>query len=374
MAQLNISNVINISVSQPGAGLGYYNTSNIAIFTDDTAGSGFGSAGYKIYLSPDEVSTDFGSSSDTYKMALAVFSQKPNILAGGGYLVVITLNSAETLDHAVTRTKDLVQYFGVMCTNIQSSADMLATGAVIQTLNKMAFFVTNVSADIASVLGLLKSNNYTQSRALFYGSATAVDALVMMASYASRALSVDFNGSNTTATMHLKDLVGVSADPSMTQTILNTCNTNGVDVYASIQGVSKTLTSGANGFFDDIYNLQWLTGALQVAGFNALAQTGTKIPQTENGMNILKGAYRKVLEQSVSNQYCAPGEWNSPVTFGNQADLVANIAQRGYYIYSSPVASQLPSVRASRQAPLIQIALKVAGAIHSSTVIVTVNA
>ncbi len=196
----------------------------------------------------------------------------------------------------------------------------------------------------------------------------------MQASYAGRALSVNFSGSNTTTTMALKDLTGVQPDPSMTQTLYNKAKAAGADIYVSFQGVPKVQCFGANSFFDQVYNLRWFVGALQVAGFNFLAQSSTKVPQTEAGMDGLKGAYRAVCEQAISNQYGAPGTWSSPTTFGNQADLYANIAQRGYYIYSLPVAQQLQVDREARIAPLVQIALKEAGAIQSSTVIVNVNA
>lgn len=461
--QLPLTNVINISVSAAQTGVGQYNTSNIGLFSREAfAPSSFGSLGYKIYLDPTEVATDFGTGSNTYAMALAIFSQQPNILQGGGYLVIIPyslavqaysfavtpvsgayelsyngqstasiaynaiasvvqsdlqaltglsavtvtgsytagfvitmtgvtnplpisvtanttaetviIGSTETLDVAIARTANLVQYFGILSAEVQIQSIELAAAAVVQALNKIVFFVSNNTADFqpGGMLDMLRSGDFTKSRGLFYGG-TVAQALVMMASYAAVGLSVNFNGSDTTITMHLKDLAGVQPDPVMTQTFLNQCQTAGVDVYISLQGAAKVFTSGANGFFDDVYNLQWLVGALQVAGFNYLAQTNTKIPQTEGGMTGLKNAYRQVCEQSVTNQYAAPGSWTSPTTFGNQADLYLNVAQRGYYIYSQPVSQQLPSVRSTRAAPLIQIALKTAGAIHSSSVIVNVN-
>lgn len=470
--QLALTNIVNISVSQAQAGVGDYNTSNLAIFTPEPFDSGsFGALGYKQYTGPTEVGEDFGTDSQTYAMANAIFSQKPNILQGNGQLVIIpfveaiqhlalsgvpasgsfTLNGSasiawndpastiqtkfravagfeqvvvtgslasqslnvdmkgiygpvslltvagsglstsapaaititptttqvgETYAAAITRTADLVQYFGLMGSLVFSQADMLAAAAVIQALNKIGAFVSNTAADVApaGMLDLLRSGGFTQSRGLYYGSDGDSDALDMMSAYMGRALSVNFGGSNTTLTMHLKDLSTIIPDPSMTQTLLNQCQAAGVDVYASFQGVAKTFCSGLNSFFDQVYNVQWLVGALQVAGFNFLAQSATKVPQTENGMDGLKAAYRSVLEQAVTNQYCAPGTWNSSTTFGNQADFYANISQRGYYIYSLPVAKQLQAARAARQAPLVQIAVKEAGAIHSSTVIVYVNA
>jgi hypothetical protein len=374
--QLELSNVINISISQAQAGVNAYNTSNLALFTDETPADSFGDDGYKIYLEPTEVGVDFGTDSTTFAMANAVFSQQPNILNADGALIIIPFIVSETLATAITRTKGLVQYFGLMSTIIESQVDMLAAAAVVQPLNKIAFFVQKASTavDTGGALDLLRTGGFYKSRGLFYGDSVSKNALVMQASYAGRALSVNFSGSNTTLTMHLKDLTGVQPDPTMTQTLLNKCTAAGADVYCSLQGVPKVFTSGANKYFDQVYNLLWFVGELQVEGFNFLAQSGTKIPQTEGGMDGLKSAYRNVCVQGVTNQYMAPGKWTSPTTFGNQEDLYSNIGQYGYYIYSVPVAQQLPADRAARKAPLVQIAVKEAGAIQSSDVIVNVNA
>lgn len=582
MSQLALTNVISISVSQGNPGIGNYNTSNVALFTDDvpvnsvetlslsgvaasgafvlnfgalatasinyndtvdaiqakinalagysqvvvsgsiasklltltwpaslgalplvtvtsdtlqTAGSiaititaaisasgwSGGSLGYAAYLTPTQVGLDFGTNSKTFKMANAIFSQQPNILIGGGQLIIIllqvsqqtltlsgvpasgtfevtyngnssaainwndspatiqskvqavpglsqaviagdllnqsitvilngvygvapaitaSLNSLQTsvpaaititptipvagekLDAAITRTVGLVQYFGILVNEsvgtaqVVPAADVTAAAAVVLPLVKMLFLVTNSQTDLTATTGLVAANSVagnTNTRINYYGDVTVANALVFLASYIGFGLSVNFSGSNTTTTLHLKQLLGVSPDPTMTQTILDLAQAAGADCYVSLQGVSAIFCSSANLFFDQVYNRLWLTGALQVAGFNYLAQSNTKIPQTEAGMDGLKGAYRAILEQAVVNQYCAPGSWNSSTTFGNQQDLIANVSQRGYYIYSVPVAQQSQTNRAARQAPLVQIALKEAGAIHSSSVIVTVN-
>ena len=482
---LELTNVVTISVSQAQAGVGAYNTSNLAIFSRETPGGGFGSLGYKIYLDPSEVIIDFGSSSVTAQMAVSVFSQQPNILAGEGYLVVIPLladepavtavqlvtfssvpasgsyvlnygasptaainwddnaaavqsklravsglgsvtvtgnttsgfqitftgvsgavanltvtsdslqdstpvdvfvtvatttvgrpaSSPEVMADALARTKDLVQYFGILVAEITDQTDLLNAAAVVQTLNKIAFWPQKLSASIApgGTLDLLRSGSLDQNRGLYYGSVDDLSCILFSSAYAGRALSTNFSGTNTTQTMHLKDLVGIQPDPSMTQTLLTEAQSAGADVYASFQGVPKVFTSGANDFFDNVYNEQAFIGALQVAGFNILAETSTKLPQTEDGVSVLKGAYRQVCEQYVANQYLAPGAWTDPTTFGNQADFLRNISERGYYIFSAPVANQLPVDRAARKAPLIQIAAKEAGAMHSSAVIIFVN-
>lgn len=376
--QLPLTNIVSISVSETPVGVSAFNTSNLALFTGESPGTGFGSLGYKLYFDPIDVAVDFGSGSVTYELALTVFSQQPNILGPGGYFVVIPFITSETLAAAITRTADLVQYFGVLSYAIESQADVLAAAAVIQALNKLAFFPQYDPATIASggTLDLLRTGLFTQSRGLFYDDSTSdgINALTFAAGYASRGLSVNFNGSNTTLTMNLKQILGQPVDPALTQTLLNLALAAGADTYPSIQGVPAVICSGKNDFFDNQQNLQWFVNALQVAGFNYLQAASTKIPQTENGMDGLKGAYRAVCEQAITNQYGAPGAWTSPTTFGNQADLYANIQQVGYYIYSQPISQQLQTARAARQAPLVQIALKTAGAVHSSAVVVNINA
>lgn len=477
MAQLPITNIITISVTQTSPGLAAYNTSNLGLFTDEAPNlMTFGTAGYANYLDPTQVGLDFGTSSRTYQMANAIFSQQPNILNGNGQLVVIlmtngidhvafsgtpasgtfefvynanptaainwndsaaviqtklravaglsqvlvtgsmattldvqlagiysplaltttantlqtsapaaitititTPTAAETIQAAITRTKDLVQYFGVIvdeALNVIGQTNLLAAAAVIQALNKIAFFVSHSSADIApgGMLDLLRTGSLTQTRGLYYGDSSDLNDVLMMAAYAGRALSTNFNGSNTTSTMHLKVLAGIQPDPTITQTLLNEAVAAGADTYISIQGVPAIYCSGQNLFFDRVYNVLWFVGALQIAGFNFLAQSATKVPQTESGMDGFKGALRTVCEQAVTNQYSAPGNWTSANTFGNPTQLIANVAQRGYYIYSGPISQQSVAARQARQAPLVQIALQEAGAIQSASIIVTVNA
>ena len=375
--QLDITNVITISLSAAQTGLGEYNVNNLAIFSGETPETSFGDLGYKIYKAPKEVGVDFGTTSITYKMALSVFSQTPNILNGNGYLVIIPFASpSETLANAINRAESLVQFFGILSTKDYDADEVSAAAAVVQTLNKILFVVSNSSADIAADGSFhdIAEAGYDKTRCLAYLSAETEDAKVMAAAYAGRALSTVFDGSNTTSTMHLKDLVGITADPTMTQTQLNLCQSCGADTYVNIAGVAKTFTSGANKFFDQVYNRCWFLGALEVAGFNALAKVSTKVPQTEPGMTILKGAYRLVCDRAVRNGYVAPGTWNSADRFGDVEAMLRNIEEVGYYIYSLPVNQQAQTEREERKAPLVQIAIKEAGAIHSSNVLVYINA
>jgi hypothetical protein len=263
-----------------------------------------------------------------------------------------------------------------MSQGITAEADLAASSDYVQTMNKILFIASGTAGIIASgelFADIFSAGNF-KTRCLLYLTGTSVDVASYLGAYVGRAMSTNFYGSNTAQTMHLKTLATVEADENITQTILNRCAQIGVDTYPSFQGIGKVFCQGKNLFFDEAYNLAWFVAAIEIAGFNALAQSSTKVPQTEQGMEYLKGAYRKICNQAVVNGFVAAGAWNSSDIFGNQEDMLRNIAEIGYYIYSQPVSEQLQSQRALRRAPVIQVAVKQAGAIHSTSVIINVNA
>lgn len=123
-------------------------------------------------------------------------------------------------------------------------------------------------------------------------------------------------------------------------------------------------------FFDTIHGTDWLQNAIQTAVFNLLYTSSTKIPQTDAGVNQILTTVSQQLEQSVLNGLVAPGVWTGP-NLGNI--VTGQTLTKGYYVYAAPISTQSVADRASRKAPLVQAAIKLAGAIHSAAVIVSVN-
>ena len=383
---IDISNVINISITSSGAAIGQPNVNTAAIFSKEVPTGWAGGVTYGVYKTASAVATDFGITSSAYAMAVNFFSQNPNCLLTGGYLLVIPLlhpSAWETVQAAILRMKDIVYFYGVLIDTELGTTDASAfalLAAYCQSVNKMFFYCSSTIADLlpGSVLDLVRQATQTNTRCFYHGNALLNGANVQQtqmfaAAYAGRALSTDFSGSRTASTMHLKQLVNILPDNTLNGTYLLQAQTAGVDVYVNLSGYSCLFTSGTNWFFDEVYNDAWLEFALQTNGFNFLAGSSTKIPQTEEGMVGLKDAYRKAAVAAIVNGVAAPGSWTSPDTFGDAASLRKNIADIGYYIYSSPVADQSSANRAARKAPLIQIAIKRAGAIHSSNVLVLIN-
>jgi hypothetical protein len=372
---LELTNVISISVTEAPVGLGAYNINNLALFTSDQFLVNTGGDVYRVYVSAAAVGDDFGTGTETYSQAVAVFSQNPNILAGGGNLIIFPLTGGgtEALGTAIARTKDLIFYCGIISTAYGTNSGWKTLADTIQGYgDKILFIPSTTYSDVAGAFTDIMEASDSNTRCLYY-STSALTARLFAAAYASRAMSVNFAGSNTAITMNLKQLATIDPDDGVTQTYYNALATAGVDAYISYAGVSSVVSNGANRYFDEVYNLVWFVSALKVAGFNALAQVSNKIPQTEPGMSLLKSAYRSVCEQAKGNGYIGPGSWTSAEWFGVQGDMNNNILERGYYIYSAPVNLQATADRTAREAPLVQIAIKEAGAIHSSSVIVNIN-
>jgi hypothetical protein len=273
----------------------------------------------------------------------------------------------ERLKDAIIRTANAVNYFGIIANKKLNDADLLEVSKLVQGLDKLIFASSNTLADITDILKDIKDAGLTHTRCLYY-SVSADDALDYMAGYASRFLSMNLDGRDKAITINLKEIVGLVADQGLDQTILDSAKENGVDVYCDF-GVPKIVSSGANKYADQIFFELALKVRLQIAGFNYLAQTQTKIPQTEKGMDGLKKAWRGVCDTFVTNGFCAPGTWTESITFGDPEDHIRNIKDQGYFIFTSPISSQSQIDRNARIAPLGQIALKSSGAIHSADIV-----
>ncbi len=275
----------------------------------------------------------------------------------------------ETLVDAIVRTEEQVNYTGVITDLEMEDAVISSTASAIQSRDMIFVHQFTSTEDLEPTTGIcsiIKNATQTKTRCLYYSDPSTAN--LVKASYAGRGFSVNFAGSNTTMTMNLETLANVVPDTKITQTIFVKAKTAGADLYGDVQSSPIVVSNGANQFFDSVYNQIWFKLALEVAGFNYLKQTNTKTPQTETGMDGLKGAYAKVCDRAITNEMFAAGnEWNGS-TFGNPEDFKRNIIDKGYYIYSQPIAQQSQVDRDARKAPLIQIAGKESGAIHSSTV------
>lgn len=306
-------------------------------------------------------------------------------LYGASYLNGATADSVdgtnavvddETLAEAIERLSKEIYFEGIITTkDVEATEYVAASNAVEAMTNRILMLPISTTSALTGVVASVANNTKTKPVMYLSGDTPAYNARLFAAAYLSRAFAVNYTGSNTTLTMNLKTLAGITADTNISESVLALCEAAGVDCYPSIEGLAKVMSYDHAGlYFDQITNQIWFVNSIQREVFNVLATTSTKIPQTDVGLEVITKAIRAVCNYGVTNGFIAPGTWNSPDTFGDIDDFYRNIEEFGYYIYHQPVAEQLQSEREERRAPLFQIAGKEAGAVHSANILVYIEA
>ena len=380
---VDISNIVNISVASGSRALGEYNVNNLMYLTVEAPINATPwTESYRVYKDAVSVGVDFGTNSDTYKNASLIFAQRPNILAGGGNLLIAPMTSTvesdvtvyETISNAMNRLSQEVYWGGLICDKAAADSEIKAAALLNEGFDSVYFVYASSATSLTSgnLLYDLSSAGYKKTKLLLY--TMDEGALAFACAYASRGMSVNFRAQNSAITMNLKDVSGLSPDTNITQTVYSACANLGVDIYTGFGGLPKVVSNSNGLYFDDIYNRIWFVVTMKVALFNSLASTSTKIPQTEQGVDKIKSRARQVCQMAVYNGFVAAGTWNGTDTFGNQEDFYRNIEDYGYFVYSAPVSSQTQEEREARIAPVIQVACKQAGAIHKIDLIVNFEA
>ncbi|HFI6081638.1 TPA: DUF3383 family protein [Escherichia coli] len=186
-----------------------------------------------------------------------------------------------------------------------------------------------------------------------------------------RAFTVNFNGSNTAITLKFKQEPGVGYE-TLTVSQASALDAKNCNVFVYYQNDTAILQQGvmANGdFFDERHGLDWLQNYVQTNLYNLLYTSATKVPQTEAGITRLLSNVEKSLDQAVQNGLIAPGVWNG----GDLGQLSSgDTLPKGYYVYAQPLDEQAQSEREARKAPVIQAAIKLAGAVHYADVQINV--
>jgi len=123
-------------------------------------------------------------------------------------------------------------------------------------------------------------------------------------------------------------------------------------------------------FADVVAGTDWLALTIQTSLYNLLYTSPTKIPQNDVGANLMVTTIEAVCSQAVNNGLLAAGVWNSS-GFGRLAQ--GDFLPKGFYVYAPRVADQNPVDRAARKSVPIQVAAKLAGAVHDISVSITAN-
>lgn len=487
---LPITYFVNTTISGSQSGLQEKNMASVLFLTTETPSN---SDLFRVYTSPSSVGKDYGTNSDAFKYATALFNQTPNILSASGKLIIAPLKNSVSATKGTLTTSNIIanltnikaitngefrlktnegsydikkldfssittiddiskilnnsinevnieatttgfkmtsKAYGstsnviieaipsgtgqdlttatlfdisnaVLTTGLNSTGEIIQD-AILRLQDKIDFvpvfsdlkmevaliqplalfinsrdnmYIENFS-NIEALTGIIQEiadQNLNKFRCLFYCNDTT-NADLFKCGYIGYGFSVNYSAQNSAITMNLKDMSGIAVDGSLNENLVNLAITSGADIYGNFGGAKKIMSNGANGYFDDVVNTLYIKLSVDVAVFNALAKTNSKVPQTELGMQILKDALSRYFDSCVYNNIIGVGlTWNSADTFGDPTTFRRNIAESGYYVYSLPISQQAQAERENRKAPVIQCAIKFSGAIHSVDVIINIE-
>ncbi|HHV2014410.1 TPA: DUF3383 family protein [Escherichia coli] len=379
MAQgLPVSNVVNVDViMSPVAATGrnfgallILGTSTVIPVTERI----------RQYSAIEDIGDDFGVDSPEYEAATIFFSQspKPTLVYIGRWAKTLAEGEAgavETLLQAVNACLQYTNWYGLAIADSADlvEADVISVAAAIEA-SSLSRILAVTTADVnVLVAGNTDNIGYKLKAAGYartfwqYSSSSKYAAI----SAFGRAFTVNFTGSNTTITLKFK------TEPGITYETLTTAQAAAIDaingnVYVYYANDTAIIQQGvmANGdFFDERHGLDWLQNYVQTNLYNLLYTSATKIPQTDAGVTRLMTNVEASLNQAVNNGLIAPGVWNGgPIGQIESGDTLT----KGYYVYADAVANQAQSDREARKSPVIQAAIKLAGAIHYGDVQINV--
>lgn len=379
MAQgLPVSNVVNVDViMSPVAATGrnfgallILGTSTVIPVTERI----------RQYSAIEDIGDDFGVDSPEYEAATIFFSQspKPTLVYIGRWAKTLAEGeegAVETLLQAVNASLQYTNWYGLAIADSADlvEADVISVAAAIEasSLSRILAVTTDdvnvlVAGNTDNIGYKLKAAGY--GRTFWQYSSSSKYAAI---SAFGRAFTVNFTGNNTTITLKFKTEPGVTYETLTTTQAAAIDSING-NVYVYYANDTAIIQQGvmANGdFFDERHGLDWLQNYVQTNLYNLLYTSATKIPQTDAGVTRLMTNVEASLDQAVNNGLVAPGVWNGgPIGQIESGDTLT----KGYYVYADAVSSQAQSDREARKSPVIQAALKLAGAIHYGDVQINV--
>lgn len=379
MAQgLPVSNVVNVDVIMSPVAASGRNFGTLLILGTSTVIPV--SERIRQYSSIEDIGDDFGVSAPEYAAATIFFSQSPKpqqVLIGRWAKSLATgeTGTVETLPAAANACLQYTNWYGLAIADSAAlvDADVISVAAAIEASSLSRILAVTTSDATALVAGNTTNIGY-KLKAAGYGRTfwqySSTNKYAAISAFG-RAFTVNFTGSNTTLTLKFQTEPGVTYD-TLTLSQASAIDAINGNVFVYYQNDTAILQQGvmANGdFFDERHGLDWLQNYVQTNLYNLLYTSKTKIPQTDAGITRLLSNVELSMSQAVTNGLIAPGVWNGgPIGQLESGDTLT----KGYYVYAQPLSAQAQSDREARKAPLMQVACKLAGAVHYADVQINV--
>ncbi|CAM3714198.1 hypothetical protein BS639_17180 [Rouxiella silvae] len=378
MSGLSVSRISNVTVTLSAKAAQGFNFGSMLILGTSTVISI--AERLRAYTAADDVGADFGVDSEEYKASVIWFSQSPQptqVYIGRWVktLAAAEAGAVETLLEAVNTLLGYTSWYGLHIADTvdPTNAELISVAAAIQasTISRVLAYTTQDAAVLDStsttdIAAQMKAAAYGRT----FGQYSSSSRYAAISAFG-RAFTVDFTGSNTTITLKFKTEPGITYE-TLTEPQADALEAKNCNVYVLYNNDTAILEQGvmANGdFFDERHGLDWLQNTVQTADYNTLYTSTTKVPQTDAGTTTRMANIELALEQAVTNGLFAPGKWTGgPIGQLNTGDSLT----KGYYMYADTVDNQSQADREKRKGVAIQVAGKLAGAVHYGSVAITV--
>jgi hypothetical protein len=383
----SVTNIIPVSLILTPAGLSpaNFNTAMIIAPVGELETSSSLTAGdTKDYASTDEVLKDFTSDSVADLASTRWFANIPTPPKITVYVWDDVNDSVTTAAaDAVDKAWRYWLFFPQSTTSTESDITDLADWADGNG-HFVSFVIDNVDAKdsgISTDLGSVLSDRGNRHIFIGYRESQTItdDASQAYANAQTAAAFQKFNpdGARTAITAEFQVLPGVVGE-SLQTSAYSALNDKNIVYWSEIElqgsvDESRTLntktSSSFNEYIDDVFNLDVLKNRIQVAGYNYLANAGTKRPLTPRGYAGLLNRVEEVLKQFYNNGVLGQAEYTNPITGETE------LAKFGYALFSSPedVLDLTSSERANREYPPIRALAILARAGHQADITINVE-
>jgi len=370
---LNTNNIISISTYISSQGLGYANFASAMYFAlESELPALFEPDAWREYASLPDLSTDFNSTTETYKAAQRWFSSIPkgkSIRVWG--VADLDANWTDTLNKARQELWWYMSFFDKSVYAVPATVELIAAWADANG----SFFMNCQTAteaakirdvgDASDIATTLTTSGYRHTATLTH--ATDPYAGISLMNWFA---SVNYRSANSTITGEGKKLSGVAAeDLTTTEYAAMELATKKSVYYTKIelQGsvdngrvINTWVHSTFGEYMDDVINLDAFINDLSISLFNVIFNTHTKVGQDPVGMSIILGAARAGCERYITNGYLGPRNYTDP-------DDGIDKYTAGYEILTKPeeILDLSDPERAARKSAPVRIRVFRKGAIHA---------
>ena len=268
------------------------------------------------------------------------------------------------------RAKNSEWYAVGFCEELQDS-DVLAISGYIEATSTYSTYFVNSSND--NITNGVENNLFEQLQKLNYNRTCGIATKQPYTHIGAMAYAMGQmrTTANSSFTLGLKQLPGVTPDDYTSQQVSNVKKYNG-NVYISRGSYYDLLEDGnvfSGAYYDEIIQLDKLVNTIQLNVMDVLYQN-PKVPQTEGGVTQIMNAVISANQESVKTGFIAAGQWNGPEILELQT---GDYLPDGYLVQAESINDQSQADRDARKCPNIYDSIKLAGAIQSVLIQVDVN-